>query len=55
LHHAGHDVVRNGGGGQARAAIVEQADDVAIGDAALRRIDGLRRTASRPAIFLDWL
>ena len=39
LQHAGHDVVCNGGGGQARAAIVEQADDVAIGDAAARRID----------------
>jgi len=39
LHYAGHDVVCNGGGGEARAAIVEQADDVAIGDGAVRRID----------------
>ena len=41
LQHAGHDVVGNGGGSQARAAIVEQADDVAIGDAAVRRIDSV--------------
>ena len=39
LQHARHDVVCNGGGSQTRAAIVEQADDVAIGDAAVRRID----------------
>ena len=41
VQHAGHDVVCNGGGSQARAAIVEQADDVAIGDAAVRRIGGV--------------
>ncbi len=41
LQHAGHDVVCDRGGGQARAAIVEQADDVAIGDAAARGIGGV--------------
>src|SRR6478609_5049358 len=41
LHHAGHDVVGDDSGGQARAAIVEQADDVAVGDAAARRIGGV--------------
>ena len=41
LQHAGHDIVRDRSGGQARAPIVEQADDVAIGDATARGISGV--------------
>ena len=52
LHHAGHDVVCNSSGGQARAAIVEQADDVAIGDAAARGIGGVETDGFAAGDFL---
>jgi hypothetical protein len=41
LQHAGHDVAGHDGGGQARTASIEQANDVAVGDAAARGIGGV--------------
>ena len=55
LHHAGHDVVGHDGGGQARAAIVEQADDVAIGDAAARGVGRVETDGFAAGDFSDWL
>ena len=42
----------NGSGGEARAAIVGQADDVAIGDAAARRINGVETDGFAAGDFL---